>query len=194
MAVSKRLRYEVLRRDNHTCRYCGASAPDVHLTVDHVLPVALGGTDEATNLVAACADCNSGKSSSNPDQPLVDQVSRDAVRWAEAVKRAANVIAKDRAAAYNYAQEVYDAWCEFEYTPRWNADPEMIPLPDDWADSIEMFRQRGMPYALLADCARISLRRSTVSVNEKWRYFMGVAWRRLEEIQDAAQSMYEAGK
>ena len=28
MAVSKRLRYEILRRDNHTCRYCGASAPD----------------------------------------------------------------------------------------------------------------------------------------------------------------------
>ena len=39
MAVSKRTRYEVLRRDNHACRYCGASAPDAKLTVDHVLPV-----------------------------------------------------------------------------------------------------------------------------------------------------------
>ncbi|AWN05089.1 HNH endonuclease [Gordonia phage Easley] len=39
MAVSKRLRYEILRRDNHTCRYCGATAPDVPLTVDHVVPV-----------------------------------------------------------------------------------------------------------------------------------------------------------
>lgn len=36
MAVSKRLRYEILRRGNHTCRYCGASAPDVPLRVDHV--------------------------------------------------------------------------------------------------------------------------------------------------------------
>lgn len=34
MAVSKRTRYEVLRRDNHACRYCGASAPEVKLTVD----------------------------------------------------------------------------------------------------------------------------------------------------------------
>ncbi|MEU5976310.1 hypothetical protein [Streptomyces sp. NPDC047315] len=25
MAVSKRLRYEILRRDNHACRYCGAA-------------------------------------------------------------------------------------------------------------------------------------------------------------------------
>lgn len=54
MAVSKRTRYEVLRRDNHTCRYCGGSAPDVRLTVDHVLPVTLGGSDDPSNLVAAC--------------------------------------------------------------------------------------------------------------------------------------------
>lgn len=63
MAVSKRLRYEVLRRDNHTCRYCGATAPDVPLRVDHVTPVALGGTDTPDNLVTACEPCNSGKSS-----------------------------------------------------------------------------------------------------------------------------------
>lgn len=63
MAVSKRLRYEILRRDNHTCRYCGASAPDVPLRVDHVTPVALGGTDEPSNLVTSCEPCNSGKTS-----------------------------------------------------------------------------------------------------------------------------------
>lgn len=44
MAVSKRLRFEVLKRDNYTCRYCRAS--DGELTIDHVTPVALGGTDE----------------------------------------------------------------------------------------------------------------------------------------------------
>lgn len=26
MSVSKRLRFEILRRDNHACRYCGATA------------------------------------------------------------------------------------------------------------------------------------------------------------------------
>jgi hypothetical protein len=63
MAVSKRLRYEILRRDSYTCRYCGASAPDVPLRVDHVTPVALGGADHPSNLVTSCEDCNSGKSS-----------------------------------------------------------------------------------------------------------------------------------
>ncbi|MFF8482376.1 HNH endonuclease [Streptomyces antibioticus] len=63
MAVSKRLRYEIFRRDNHTCRYCGASAPNVPLRVDHVTPVALGGSDKPENLVTSCEPCNSGKSS-----------------------------------------------------------------------------------------------------------------------------------
>lgn len=56
MAVSKRLRYEILRRDNYACRYCGASAPDVPLRVDHVTPVALGGTDTADNLIDRIRD------------------------------------------------------------------------------------------------------------------------------------------
>lgn len=30
MAVSKRLRHEVMRRDNHTCRYCGGGAPTAY--------------------------------------------------------------------------------------------------------------------------------------------------------------------
>lgn len=81
MAVSKRLRYEVLRRDNHACRYCGRSAPDVALTVDHVVPVALGGSDDPGNLVTACRDCNSGKSASSPDAPIVANVADDALRW-----------------------------------------------------------------------------------------------------------------
>ncbi|MER6444121.1 HNH endonuclease [Streptomyces venezuelae] len=64
MPVSKRLRYEILRRDNHTCRYCGTAAPAIPLRIDHVMPVALGDTDIADNLVTSCEPCNNGKSSS----------------------------------------------------------------------------------------------------------------------------------
>lgn len=58
------LKFAVWRRDGFRCRYCGK---DVHetgvvLEVDHVIPVALGGTDEHSNLVTACRDCNRGKS------------------------------------------------------------------------------------------------------------------------------------
>lgn len=88
MAVSKRLRFEVLRRDNHACRYCGAGAPEVKLTVDHVIPTALGGGDDPENLVTACAGCNSGKSSINPDEPLIADVKSDALRWSRAMEEA----------------------------------------------------------------------------------------------------------
>lgn len=75
MAVSKRLRFEILRRDGHRCRYCGAGALAAPLTVDHITPLALGGTDDPDNLATACEPCNSGKTSTlpNPDAlPLTE--------------------------------------------------------------------------------------------------------------------------
>ena len=49
----------VLRRDRHTCGYCGAAAT----TIDHVLPRARGGKTTWDNCVAACARCNRRKGS-----------------------------------------------------------------------------------------------------------------------------------
>lgn len=58
-------RREVLRRDQHTCQYCGSRR---QLTLDHVLPRSLGGQDTWDNLVAACATCNSHKGARTPEQ------------------------------------------------------------------------------------------------------------------------------
>ena len=59
--LSSAQRFAVLARDKFTCRYCGAKAPDTVLHVDHIHPVADGGTNEPENLVAACGSCNLGK-------------------------------------------------------------------------------------------------------------------------------------
>lgn len=65
MAVkSKRLRFEILKRDGFMCRYCGAEPESAVLHVDHVIPESKGGTDDPDNLVAACRDCNLGKAAS----------------------------------------------------------------------------------------------------------------------------------
>jgi hypothetical protein len=66
MAVSVRLRFEVFKRDEFTCQYCGSVSPDCVLEVDHVVPVARGGTDDLVNLITSCWECNRGKS----DVPL----------------------------------------------------------------------------------------------------------------------------
>lgn len=55
------LRFKVLTRDQFRCRYCGRSAPEVVLHVDHIYPRSKGGEDSLENLVAACRECNLGK-------------------------------------------------------------------------------------------------------------------------------------
>jgi len=60
-SLSKKIRFEVFKRDGFTCQYCGRMAPDVVLEVDHIDPVANGGSDNIMNLVTSCFDCNRGK-------------------------------------------------------------------------------------------------------------------------------------
>lgn len=62
MALSVRTRFEVFKRDEFTCRYCGRRSPEVVLEVDHIVPVCEGGSDDAMNLATSCWECNSGKS------------------------------------------------------------------------------------------------------------------------------------
>ena len=62
VAIGKRLRFEVFKRDSFTCQYCGLTAPKVLLEVDHITARANGGNDDILNLITACGDCNRGKS------------------------------------------------------------------------------------------------------------------------------------
>lgn len=61
-AISKRVRFEVLKRDAFTCQYCGKMPPDTVLHIDHIKPVSKGGNNGIMNLVTSCVDCNLGKS------------------------------------------------------------------------------------------------------------------------------------
>lgn len=60
--LSNKIRFEVFKRDLFKCQYCGNSAPEVILNVDHINPVAKGGKNDLLNLITSCFDCNSGKS------------------------------------------------------------------------------------------------------------------------------------
>lgn len=184
MAVSKRTRYEVLKRDNHTCRYCGATAPDVKLTVDHVTPVALGGTDKPDNLAAACQDCNAGKGSTSPDAVVVAQVSDDALRWAEAIKAAsAKMLAEFR------TDEERHEW----FLLAWKAwDDDLSYLPSDWAGSIDCWVGGGLPQTILLNCLDIAVDNHTVPHRSVFAYMGGVARRRIEDLNEAAQAILGA--
>ncbi len=49
----------VIKRDNHTCQYCGKKTGV--MTTDHIIPRALGGDETWENLVCACLECNNRK-------------------------------------------------------------------------------------------------------------------------------------
>jgi hypothetical protein len=188
MAVSKRLRYEVLRRDNHACRYCGGSAPEVKLTVDHVVPTTLGGSDDPSNLVAACGDCNAGKSASSPDAAVVADVATDALRWSAAIKEATKIHLESQQDEYEYAERFFSywnkEWCTDSGTP-------FVALPHDWESSILSFRRAGLSVDDLKYAADQAMRNTNIYLNKVWRYFCGICWRMVAERREIAASLIE---
>lgn len=176
MAVTKRIRYEVLKRDNHTCRYCGAAAPHVKLTVDHVTPVALGGTDDPSNLVAACRDCNAGKASTSPDSALVADVREDAMRHAALVREAYAVLVERLGAKEDYIDE----WAE-AYT--------FEPLPQNWRESIGRWFEMGVPIELLVDAAKKACGKTkTFRGDDRFKYMCGIVWSQVRMVDELAEN------
>lgn len=128
--MSARTRFEVLKRDGFRCRYCGANAMSTVLHVDHVIAKASGGTDEATNLVTACASCNLGKS----DRALDDLAL--APPDGAAMERAREHAAQIR--AYLDAQKVVDdarnevaEWLSDQWREIVTGDPPLV-LHNRW--------------------------------------------------------------
>jgi hypothetical protein len=70
-AIPDAVRLRVFARDGYRCRYCGATARDARLTIDHHVPRAAGGTDEMDNLITSCAQCNLGKGRTEVPLPPV---------------------------------------------------------------------------------------------------------------------------
>ncbi len=57
-AVSRSTKYAVLEAHGHRCHYC---KQDNASHVDHIIPIARGGSNEPENLIAACPRCNMAK-------------------------------------------------------------------------------------------------------------------------------------
>ena len=180
MAVSKRTRFEVLRRDNHTCRYCRST--DNPLTIDHVTPVALGGTDKPDNLVACCKACNAGKSSSSPDATFVAQVADDAVRWSAAMKAAydeANVDLKKRRA---YIRKFERTWSKYK------AGGKTVDLPPTYTNTVGHWFQIEVPFEVVEYGVERAMGNDKIRNPDVFRYMCGVVWKRIEMAREAAEA------
>lgn len=183
MAITRRMRYEILRRDNHTCRYCGATAPDAKLTVDHVVAQALGGSDDPSNLVAACADCNAGKASVPVDAAVVADVSAIAAAYS---KHLADELARWRGEdpEHTDALEAFDAaWS------RWR-DPDGNTIRRDakWRRTVVFWLKAGFTAEDLTGMIPITMEKTDLRQgnDSRWAYYCGIMWRTLENVQEKA--------
>lgn len=189
--VPRSLRFQVLRRDNHACRYCGATAPDARLTVDHVTPVALGGTNDPSNLVTACADCNAGKAATPPDAALVQQVAEDAMRWARARAQAAVLLRQADEERDTKAELVIEHFQAM--LVKAGRSPEYGP-DDDPYSSVFTRVDRGLEIediTRLVDQA-VRWKVGKIPTNRLWAYLAGCCWNRIRAIEEAASEAVRA--
>lgn len=170
-ALSKKTRFEVFKRDGFTCQYCGAPPTKSVLHVDHIGPVALGGTNDIDNLITACAECNLGKGAT----PLSSHPAALADRGAEVAEREAQI------AAYN---EIMRDKRERTEADMWSVAEALTPgaesgYPRSGLSSIRTFVDLlGVEDAL--DAASIARNRFPRSDPTAFRYFCGICWKRIK--------------
>jgi hypothetical protein len=169
--ISKRLRFEVFKRDEFVCVYCGAHPPDALLECDHVVPVVDDGPTEMDNLVTACFDCNRGKGAvplSSVPQSLADKAEETAEREAQL-------------RAY---YEILQAKKDRRDDELWSiADVYMERFGDDSIlrsrlASIRTFLDR-LDYFEVLDAMELATRKM-YSRAPAFRYFCGVCWRKIK--------------
>ncbi|MDF0552292.1 HNH endonuclease [Kamptonema sp. UHCC 0994] len=52
----------VFDRNKYQCQSCGKTFLETQLTIDHIIPLARGGTNDISNLHTLCFTCNQKKS------------------------------------------------------------------------------------------------------------------------------------
>jgi hypothetical protein len=171
-AISKKTRFDVFKRDGFQCAYCGTHPSEtVLLEVDHIHPVAEGGTNDIDNLVTACWDCNRGKGAgllSSVPQSLEEKAALVAER--ESQIRAYYQILEAR-----QERKDEEAWFVAEiFMERFSE----VSIHRDRMVSIRMFLERLNVFAV-REAMEISCARK-YSMAPAFKYFCGVCWNKIK--------------
>lgn len=178
MSLSKRLRFEVFKRDRFTCQYCGRRPPDVMLEVDHIVPKVANGRDVPGNLTTSCFECNRGKGPVplGAVSPALDEMGRlEAMQ--EMLERRRSL--EDEIAVAEAAGEVESraiaqvcTWWKDAYGPH-------AKLPDQ--GSIRKFVQR-LTMEDLRDAVEVTRDRCRGDSRRALKFFYGVCWRKTKPV------------
>lgn len=168
--LSKRVRFEVFKRDGFVCQYCGAAPPTVLLECDHIVPRAHGGGNEETNLVTACTDCNRGKS----HIPLTVAPESLTARAARIEEAEAQLAGYREIALAREARIERDCWDIIEILTGNREE-----TTQETFRAVKQFLGR-LPIDEVMDAAQIARAFRTHSDRRRLRYFCGVCWRKVD--------------
>ncbi len=111
--ISKKLRFEVFKRDSFKCQYCGATAPEVILHVDHMKPVSKGGSNDLTNLITSCAACNLGKRARKLDDNTAISKSRAQMEELQQRREQLEMMMEWQESLRDLKQDVISRLCDY---------------------------------------------------------------------------------
>lgn len=178
IALSKKTRFEVFKRDGFACQYCGATPPKVILHVDHIHPVAEGGTNDQDNLVTSCESCNQGKGArllSSTPMPLADKAAL--VAEAEEQLRGFNeVMEAKRARVENDCWRVAELWMK--------ASCKSSIHKSDFQSIRNFINKLGLHECL--EAMEIAVGRKPWGGPSCFRYFCGICWSKIKEASASA--------
>lgn len=172
--LSKKVRFEVFKRDGFVCQYCGAHPPSVVLEVDHIIAVANGGGDEMDNLITACLPCNRGKGAvalNVAPQSLAEKAAEIAEREEQLRGYAAVLDARRQ-------RLMDDVWRVIEH---WQGDVDKVP--GDTFSSVKMFIERLGVHEVL-DAVDIMHGARIRGVRHQLRYLAGICWNKIRRLEN----------
>jgi hypothetical protein len=173
--LSKKARFEVFKRDGFACQYCGGHPPKVLLEVDHVIPVAEGGSNAEENLLTACFSCNRGKAA----------ISLSVVPKSLAEKGAEAAEREEQLAGYRVIMEARADRIERD---AWTIAEMLVPGAEagfkrDWFQSIKTFNDR-LPLHIVEEAADLARARKPWSERQRFLYFCGVCWNKIKRGEE----------
>lgn len=186
MSISKKIRFEIFKRDNFTCQYCGNHPPEVILEIDHIIPKSKSGSDEINNLITSCFNCNRGKSNIELDKipnvlienkEIIEERENQYIEYQKLLKKIERRINKE----VNDIQKIYKTYFnDYLFTDKFKISVRMF---------IEKIGYHEVKKSMVAACIKLhgskQYWRTNISANEAAiKYFCGICWNKIKNQEN----------
>jgi len=173
MAIGKKIRFEVFKRDSFRCGYCGGTPPKTILEIDHINPKKHNGTDDINNLITSCFDCNRGKGSvrltsiPNTLQENIEIIKERESQFNEYEKELRKIRRKENLKIEKIC-EIYSS-----YYPQWT-------LSDKFKESSLRSFLKQLDFDSVKEAMFIACSRPKLNDTNSINYFCGICWKRIK--------------